>query len=172
MKLNAKELRAKEPTESELKKIKRRHIYIICDNILDAFNVGSIFRLADAVGASKVYLCGEMQTPPYHRIAKAAVGTENWVPWEHVDSAVKAISDVRNLESGVRIIAIEQGKNSVDFRKVDFGEPIAFVVGHETTGVSRDAIKACDLTVEIPMYGVNRSLNVVISLAMILSKLL
>ena len=71
-------------------------------------------------------------------------------------------------QRGITVCAIEQGKGSVDFRKVDFKEPIAFVVGHETTGVSRDAAKACDATVEIPMFGVNRSLNVVLSLAIVL----
>ena len=95
-KLGAKELRASQPVEADLKKIKRRQIYIICDNILDAYNIGSIFRLADAVDAAKIYLCGQTQTPPYHRIAKAAVGTDKWVPWEKVESAVEAIKRVKS----------------------------------------------------------------------------
>src|SRR3989344_3917813 len=166
--LNAKQLRASRPTKSDLVKIKRREIYIICDNILDAYNIGSIFRLADAVGVSKIYLCGETQTPPYHRIAKAAVGTEKWVPWEHVSTALDAIKEVRSLKSEVRVVAIERGKGSVDYRKIDFQLPIAFVVGHETTGGSREAAKVCDALIEIPMYGANRSLNEVLSLALVL----
>jgi len=205
MRLNARQLRASRPTRSDLAKIRRRGIYIICDNILDAYNIGSIFRLADAVAAAKIYLCGEMQTPPYHRIAKAAVGTEKWVPWEHKETAVEVIKELRERHSrpirsethgrrldresdirpedkvprdprvreddsgkGIKVYAIEQGKESKDFRKVEFSEPVAFVVGHETTGVSMDAIKACDQLVEIPMFGVNRSLNVVLSLAIVL----
>ena len=66
---------------------------------------------------------------------------------------------------------MEKGKGSVDFRKVNFSEPIAFVVGHETTGVSREAVKACDAMIEIPMFGVNRSMNVVISMAIVLSRI-
>ena len=186
--LNAKQLRASRPTKSDLVKIKRREIYIICDNILDAYNIGSIFRLADAVGVSKIYLCGETQTPPYHRIAKAAVGTDKWVPWEKKESALEAIKELRERHSrldresdprfreddggkGIKVYAIEQGKGSVDFRKVNFSEPIAFVVGHETTGVSREAVKACDAMIEIPMFGVNRSMNVVISMAIVLSRI-
>ena len=68
------------------------------------------------------------------------------------------------------MFAIEQGKGSVDYRKVEFKEPVAFVIGHETTGVSRSAIKEVDEMIEIPMFGVNKSLNVVISLAIILYK--
>lgn len=170
-KLNAKQLRISTPKNSEIRQIKRRKIYIICDNILDSFNIGSIFRLADAVGVSKMYLCGETQLPPYHRITKAAVGTEKWVPWEHADTAVEAIEKVRKTEPKVKIYAIEQGKGSVDFRKIEFKEPLGFVIGHETAGVSRGAIKASDAMIEIPMLGVNRSMNVVISLAIVLSKL-
>jgi 23S rRNA (guanosine2251-2'-O)-methyltransferase len=172
IKLGAKDLRDSKPTRDDLKGIKRRGIYIICDNILDAFNIGSIFRLADAVGVSKIYLCGKTQTPPYHRIAKAAVGTDKWISWEHVDSAVEAINRVKRQGSRVKVFAIEQGKGSVDFRKVKFVEPLAFVIGHETTGVSRDAISTADQLVEIPMFGVNRSLNVLVSLAMIMSKVI
>ena len=75
MKLGAKQLRASQPMRSDLAKIKRRQIYVICDNILDTYNIGSIFRLADAVAASKVYLFGPTQTPPDPRVAQTAVGT-------------------------------------------------------------------------------------------------
>ena len=179
-KLGAKELRISEPTKSDLAKIKRRQIYIICDNILDTYNIGSIFRLADAVSASCVYLCGQTVTPPYHRIAKAAVGTEKWVPWQYASTSLEAIAKVKKhfsqenmlkaSKSKVKIIAIEQSKRSIDYRKVDFSEPVAFTVGHETKGVSKGALKLADQIVEIPMYGVNKSLNVMVSLAIVLYK--
>lgn len=168
MKLNAKELRVSEPSEKDLDKIKRRQIYIICDNILDTYNIGSIFRLADAVAASCVYLCGKTAMPPYHRITKAAVGTEKWVPWQYSLTAVEAISNLKFKISNLRTIAIEQSRKSIDYRKADFSEPVAFIVGHETTGVSKEALKLADQIVEIPMFGVNRSLNVMVSLALVL----
>src|SRR3989344_6990291 len=201
-KLNAKELRARRPTKSDLVKIKRRQIYIICDNILDAYNIGSIFRLADAVGVSKIYLCGETQTPPHHRIAKAAVGTEKWVPWQHVATVGEAVEELGKRHSGeersddsrikkerfrtspsvslrtsrndnkrIKVIAIEQSGKSIDYRKADLAEPVAFIVGHETSGVSKEALKLADQIVEIPMFGVNKSLNVMVSLAIILYRL-
>ena len=68
------------------------------------------------------------------------------------------------------MIAIEQSLKAVDYRKADFKEPVAFVVGHETSGVSKEALNLCDKIVEIPMFGVNRSLNVMVSLAIVLYK--
>ncbi|MCR4325076.1 MAG: TrmH family RNA methyltransferase [Candidatus Curtissbacteria bacterium] len=169
MKLKAAQLRSSDPTESQLAKVKRRQIYIICDNILDTYNIGSIFRLADAVAASKVYLCGNnIALPPYHRITKAAVGTDKWVPWEHVRTTKVAILKLRKQVPGIKIVAIEQDKKSVDYRTFDYGEPIAFIVGHETTGVSRGVLDLADVIVELPIYGVNVSLNVMVSLAIVL----
>jgi|SRR3989344_667431 len=168
MKLAAKELRASDPTRSDLVKIERRDIYIICDNVLDTYNIGSIFRLADAVGAKCVYLCGESETPPNSRIAKASVGTDKWVEWQYASTAVEAVSSIKYQVSSIKVVAIEQSEKSVDFRSLDYREPIAFVVGNETTGVSKEALALADQIVEIPMFGVNISLNVMVSLAIVL----
>ncbi len=167
-KLDAKQLRASKPKKSEIKKIKRRGIYIVCDNVLDTYNIGSIFRLAEAVAASKVYLCGGSETPPNSRIAKASVGTDKWVPWEYCETAAEAISKLNTQYSKLKVIAIEQGEGSIDFRKADYSQPVVFVVGHETDGVSKEALALADQIVEIPMYGVNISLNVMVSLAIVL----
>lgn len=172
VKLNAKELRVSEPTKAQLKKIKRRKIYIICDNILDTYNIGSIFRLADAVAASKVYLCGSTSTPPYHRISKAAVGTDKWVRWQYTKSAAEAIAKIKVQSAKCKVVAIEQDKRSIDYRTADLSEPVAFIVGHETSGVSQEALKLADEIVELPMYGVNISLNVMVSLAIVLYRAL
>lgn len=185
MKLGAKQLRESEPSPQDISKIKRRGIYIICDNVLDTYNVGSIFRLADAVAAKRVYLCGQTETPPYHRISKAAVGTEKWVPWQYKQTAVEAINNLRGKfslrsnnnslysssrrrEVSLKVIAIEQSEKAVDFRNADYREPVAFVVGNETEGISKGALKLADQIVEIPMWGVNKSLNVMVSLAIVL----
>lgn len=171
VKLDAKKLRESEPTKEDLAKIKRQNVYIVCDNILDTYNIGSIFRLADAVAAKKIYLCGkEVATPPYHRIAKASVGTYKWVPWEYKLKTKDAILDLRKKVKDIKVVAIEQSKESIDYRKMDYSGPIAFVLGHETTGVDEKILKICDEVVEIPMFGVNISLNVMVSLAIVLYK--
>lgn len=157
-KLKAKELRASKPSEEDLEKIKRNPIYFVLDEILDSFNVGSLFRLADAVAAEKMYLCGKMESPPYHRIHKAAVGTENWVAWTTAKSALQAVRELKS--QGVYTVAIEQDRRSIPYYKLEPKFPVALVVGHETKGVSHEVLKEVDKIVELPMMGINKSFNV------------
>ncbi|MCH7640838.1 hypothetical protein IID22_01380 [Patescibacteria group bacterium] len=168
-KLNAKELRKSEPTSKELKKIKRNPIYLVLDEILDTYNVGSLFRLADAIAAEKMYLCGKMEYPPNSRIHKAAVGTETWVPWTAKSSTFKAVRELK--KNGVQIIAVEQHKKAISY--TDLGKKlkslqhsrrrrlyVAIVVGHETKGIDEKVLKEADVIVELPMHGINKSFNV------------
>src|SRR3989344_8710932 len=101
LKLNAAELRTTEPTEAQIQAIKKRPLYIILDNVLDTYNVGSIFRLADAVAAEKIYLCGETLAPPNPRIKKASIDTWKWVEWEYCASAALAISKLKDQISKI-----------------------------------------------------------------------
>ncbi len=168
LKLNAQQLRTTEPTEEQIKSMKRRPIYIILDNILDTYNVGSIFRLADSVAAEKIYLCGETLTPPNHRIKKASISTWKWVNWEYCKTAKDAISGLRTQNSMTKIVAVEQDERSVPFNKFEYKLPIAIVVGNETYGVSKEVLDMCDGIVELPMFGVNKSLNVMVTLGIVL----
>lgn len=167
VKLAAAELRNTKPTKKDLAKIKRRDIYFILDSVLDTYNVGGIFRLADAIGVKKVYLCGETETPPNPRIKKASINTTEWVAWQYFDSAKTAIDDVRLTIDNLTVVAVEQSSKSVSYSEIDYKLPIAFVVGNETTGVSKEVLKMCDSIAEIPMWGVNKSLNVIISLGIV-----
>src|SRR3989344_4680365 len=99
-KLGAKQLRVSKPTSRDISKLRRRNIFIICDNILDTYNIGSIFRLADAAGVKKIYLCGATETPPHSRISKASVGTEKWEEWQYASTAVEAVSSIKYKVSG------------------------------------------------------------------------
>lgn len=172
MKLNSKQLRVSDPSGEDLKKVKRNPIYLIADNVLDTYNIGSLFRLADATGVTKIYLCGRMEYPPSSRVHKAAVGTENWVPWEKVDSTLEIVKKLK--KDGVQIISVEQDKKSISYKslpdKLKF--PCAVVIGHESYGVDKDVLKESDLIVELPMYGINISFNVWGSAAVILYKIL
>jgi len=167
MKLVAKELRTTKPSKKDLAKIKRRDIYFILDNILDTYNTGGIFRLADAIGVKKVYLCGLTEIPPNPRIKKASINTTEWVSWEYQQLTLKAIKDLRKEVSSIQVVAVEQSSKSVPYTEIDYKIPLALVVGNETTGVSEDVLKVCDNIAEIPMWGVNKSLNVIVSLGIV-----
>lgn len=172
MKLKAYDLRRTQASEADKKKISKNPIYIVLDNVLDTYNIGAIFRLADAVAAEKVILCGETETPPNHRIKKASINTTEWVSWEYAETAKKAIEDLRFRIKDLRIYAIEQSSKSMPYDKVQYSFPIALVVGHETKGVSKEVLDIADEVVELPMFGVNVSLNVMVSLGIVLYKIL
>ena len=170
---NSKYLRKNRPKDDDLKQIERNPIYFVLDNVLDTYNIGSIFRLADAVAAEKIYICGEnSEYPPSSRIHKAAVGTEEWVAWEHSDSTLKTVNKLK--EQGIQIIAIEQSPKSIPYSLLpnQLDVPVALVVGHETTGVSKEVLDFSDLIVELPMFGINKSINVWGSLAIISYKII
>ncbi|SRR5260221_4354001 len=168
IKLNAKQLRTTSSSPTEKSGLQKNPIYIIVDNVLDTYNVGSIFRLADAVGAEKVYLCGVTETPPNSRIKKASINTTEWVEWEYFASTSEAILNIKSQISNIQVIAIEQDARSIPFEKAAYSFPAAFIVSNETTGASKEVLNMADIIVEIPMWGVNKSLNVMVSLAIVL----
>jgi len=175
VKLNAKQLRVAKPSAGELAKIERKPIYIVLDNVLDTYNIGSIFRLADAVAAKEIILCGGSETPPSSRIHKAAVGTETWVPWRYFSKTLEALKLLKEENKELKIIVVEQNEKSITLSDLPLnlrGRSIALVVGHETEGVSRQVLEMADVIVEIPMFGVNKSLNVHVSAAVVLYKML
>ena len=171
VKLGAKDLRTTKGNPNIIKSLKKNPIYIILDNVLDTYNVGAIFRLADAVAAEKVILCGATETPPHTRIKKASINTTEWVTWQYFADAKTAISNLKSQISNLKVVAIEQSSKSVQYDKYDYQFPIALVVGHESYGVSKEVLEKADAIVELPMFGVNKSLNVMISLSIVLYKM-
>ena len=166
-KLKPLELRNTTPSPEQLAALKRHPIYFILDDVLDTYNTGGIFRLADAVAAAKVYLCGGTEVPPNTRVKKASINTWQWVEWEYKKTALEAVVDLRKKVPGVKIIAVEQHQRSVSYDELDFSLPVALVVGNETRGVRPEVLDQVDQIVELPMLGVNTSLNVIVSLGIV-----
>ncbi len=171
-KLNAKQLRTMAVDPDMTRSIPRHPITIVLDNVLDTYNVGSIFRLADAVAARKVILCGSTLTPPNSRIKKASINTWQWVDWEYSDSAILAVRKLKQTSPGISIVSVEQDPRSIPFYAARYAFPLAIVVGNETSGVSREVLDASDCIVEMPMWGVNVSLNVMVSCGIILYEIM
>ncbi len=170
VKLGAKDLRKTKPTEENLKSIRRNPIYLILDEVIDTYNIGSLFRLADAIGAEKVFLCGNMEYPPSSRVHRAAVGTEEWVAWEKRDSTLEVVKELK--KKGVQVVSVEQDERSVSYKGFNPHFPVAIVVGNETTGVKKEVLDEADMIIELPMLGVNKSFNVWGSAAVVAYKVL
>lgn len=169
MKLNAKELRDidEQEVKDKLKNIKRRPIFFILENIYDTYNIGGLFRLADGLAIEKMYLCGEMEIPPNSRIKKASIGTYKVVPWVYKKTAREAIEELKEANPNTSILAVEQDKKSVPYTEADYTAPVTLILGNETSGVTRETLDLADSIVEIPMWGINKSLNVIVSAAIV-----
>lgn len=141
----------------------------VLDNLRSVYNVGSIFRTANAVGIDKLYLCGTTPAPidkwggRRPDFAKVALGAEDAVAWEYVQSVQDCLTSLK--DKGIYIIAIEQDEKSVDYKSVDIAgkADVAFVIGPEVDGMSRETLSLCDVIAEIPMLGTKESLNVTIA---------
>lgn len=172
IKLNAKELRTSPVDEEAAQQLPKNPVSIILDDVLDTYNVGAIFRLADAVAAETVYLCGQTLTPPNSRIKKASINTWQWVPWAYYATATEAITAWRQRYPAGQVVAVEQDARSRPFHQVTYTFPLAIIVGNETSGVQPGVLDQADLIVEMPMWGVNRSLNVMVSCGIILYEIM
>jgi len=143
-------------------------IAVVLDNVRSAHNVGSAFRSADAFKADKVVLCGICAVPPSAEIHKTALGAEDSVPWEHFDRTADAVEALR--AEGYTLVSVEQTVNSVSLEsfRPEPGKRYAIVFGNEVEGVGQDVVDASDLSLEIPQWGTKHSLNVSVTVGIVL----
>lgn len=137
----------------------------LLDNIRSAWNVGSMFRTADAAGLAGLYLGGFTPTPPRPDIEKTALGATGTVPWDYWPDAVACARALR--ARGVSLVVLEQAPGAVDWETAALPFPHCFVVGHEVRGVRPELLAQADLVVEIPMFGAKHSLNVAVSFGLL-----
>lgn len=141
---------------------------LVLDNVRSQHNIGSAFRTCDAFRISRICLCGISATPPTPEIHKAALGAEFSVDWVHFDTALEAVAALRS--ENYTIVSVEQAEHATqlqDFRP-ETGRRYAFVFGNEVNGVAQEVVDASDLCLEIPQYGTKHSLNVSVSIGIVL----
>lgn len=151
---------------------------VVLDNLRSVYNVGSIFRTANAVGIEKIYLCGTTPTPLDKKgeqrkdFAKVALGAEDTVEWEYIESTIECVKKLK--KENYFIIALEQDEKSVDYKEVNVSgiEKTAFVIGAEVVGISPDVLEQSDVIAEIPMLGTKESLNVTIAFGVAVYRIL
>lgn len=144
----------------------QRDIVLVLQSVSYAVNVGSLFRIADAVNVRHMYLCNATPTPPNKTIAKVGRSKEFMVDWSYAESAVDVLAQLR--EDGYHISALEITDQSLPYYDVSYPEKLALVLGNEDHGVTRAALALCDSSVFVPMYGKGKSLNVHVSAAVVL----
>ncbi len=143
----------------EYARVEKHPVTVLLHNIRSMYNVGSVFRTADAAGIAKVIITGYTATPPRKEIDKTALGAQESVPWEYFSHPKEILEKLKN--QGVTICGLEITENSMrytDICKQDF--PLCLILGNEVEGIDSDVLQFCDHVLEIPQYGTKHSLNV------------
>lgn len=160
-KLSYEEIKLNRPDLQELFRLPRFPVVTVLENIRSLYNVGSMFRTADAARIAYMYLCGYTPHPPRKEIEKTALGSTESVPWEHSTKPAAVIRMLKN--QGFTIAALEHTTTSISYHTYEYSYPLCIVVGNEVEGISNEVISLCDVALEIPMFGIKHSLNVAVA---------
>jgi len=152
---------------SEFKDAQKQPLVIVLDNVRSLNNVGSAFRTADAFLIEEIILCGVTGTPPNKEIEKTALGATSTVKWTYCKTTLEAIEQLK--QKNYNCFAVEQAVNSIplnSFKREN--EKLALVFGNEVYGVEQEVINACKGVIEIPQLGTKHSLNISVSIGIVL----
>lgn len=155
----------------EYKALPDSGIVVVLDNVRSAHNVGSAFRSSDSFKVDRVWLCGICATPPSAEIHKSGLGAEDSVPWSYARDTMDAVVALK--ADGYTVISVEQTVNSVSMESfvpatLAEGGKYALVFGNEVDGVRQDVVDASDMSLEIPQFGTKHSLNVSVTVGVVL----
>ena len=157
------QLRAQEEriTGSPGAPVARLPLSVLVDSVRSLWNVGSIFRTADACGVTEMILCGITGRPPRAEIAKTALGAEHAVAWRYRADPMAALASLQ--EDGYVPVALERSDRAVPLPRMIWPARVCLVIGSEVAGISPPVLAACPRHVSIPMRGVKDSLNVAVA---------
>jgi tRNA G18 (ribose-2'-O)-methylase SpoU len=139
---------------------KKYPLCFLANDIDVPMNIGSFFRIADALGVEKIYLTGSSIVPPNSKIKKTSRSTEKYVPYAYEKDALTVIKSLRS--SGYKMVSLEITSNSIDIEKLSISqdEKICLILGSENRGICESLLETSDVIIHIPMLGVNSSMNV------------
>lgn len=159
----------------EFHEAEKMPLVVVLDDVRSMYNVGSVFRTADAFRIEAIYLCGITATPPHAEIHKTALGAEDSVDWKYFPTAIVAVEQLRS--DGYKVLSVEQCEGSTMLGTKDEGqgtkcEKVAIVLGNEVKGVHQEVVDASDGCLEIPQYGTKHSMNVSVAAGIVMWELL
>lgn len=144
--------------EFDKSEIKTVPVQIVLDNLRSSFNVGSLFRTAEALGIEMIHLCGYTPTPENSKTAKSALGTDQWVKWKAWDSTIDCLESLKS--DGVKLYAFETEASAKSLKEIEPSKKSAIILGNERYGLSSPILKRADQLVKIELSGKKNSLNV------------
>ncbi len=146
-------------------------LVVVLDHVRSLYNVGSIFRTADAFRLAGVCLCGITAVPPHPEIHKTALGAEDSVDWKYFKDTLDAVKWLK--DSGYEVLAVEQceGSTILNNFNVEPGKRYAIILGNEVKGVQQSVVDECEGCLEIPQYGTKHSMNVSVTAGIVIWEL-
>ena len=156
----------------EFKRSEKTPVIAVLENIRSAYNVGSVFRTADAFLLESIQLCGYTPQPPHRDIQKTALGATETVSWKYVKQAEDAVRDLK--QAGYAVFAVEQTEKSIPLHQFPelMPERFALVFGNEVSGVEDPVLILCDGSIEIPQLGMKHSLNISVAAGIVFWEIL
>ena len=153
---------------AEFRSAEKIPVIVVLENIRSAYNVGSVFRTADAFLIEAVFISGYTAKPPHKEIAKTALGAQDSVDWKYFESTKLAIELLK--ENQYSVFAVEQVADSLRLEKLsELGiDKIAFIFGNEVSGIDQETLTLCDGYIEIPQFGMKHSLNISVAAGIVL----
>lgn len=149
-----------------LSPIPRQPLHVVLDNIRSAYNVGAMFRTADACAVAHVHLCGMSAHPPHKKLEKTALGAFDYVPWTYHERTSDCLAALR--AEGIALVAAEVCEGAVPLTGFQWPRPAAVIVGNEVNGIAERHLTRCEHVVQIPMNGYKNSINVATAFGILL----
>ncbi|MFZ1288578.1 MAG: RNA methyltransferase [Melioribacteraceae bacterium] len=161
-KLSHSEISVNRATLETIENIEKLPVVVVLNSIRSSYNVGSIFRTSDGAMIEKLYLCGYTPHPPNKDVLKTALGSQESVKWEFIENAKSVIQNYKL--KGYLICALEQTSKNISYSELQKDNlPLCLIVGNEISGVNQELIDLCDISIEIPQFGIKQSLNVAVA---------
>jgi len=150
----------------ELPPLPRQPLHVVLDNIRSAYNVGAMFRTADACAVAHVHLCGMSAHPSHKKLEKTALGAFDYVPWTYHERTSDCLAALR--AEGIALVAAEVCEGAVPLTGFQWPRPAAVIVGNEVNGIAEKHLRRCDHVIQIPMNGYKNSINVATAFGILL----
>jgi 23S rRNA (guanosine2251-2'-O)-methyltransferase len=133
-------------------------IHLVLDNLRSSFNVGSLFRSAEALGVEEIHICGYTPSPENSKTAKSALGTDQWVKWRYWENTLDCLDWLKQKK--IKTYAMETEAKAKILSSLTPSFPCALLLGNERYGLGGPVLKSCDQIVQIDLHGRKNSLNV------------
>lgn len=157
----------------EFKEAEKLPLIVVLDDVRSLYNVGSVFRSADAFRIEAIYLCGITATPPNAEIHKTALGGEDSVDWKYFERTEDAVEDLH--KKGIFVYSVEQVEHSTKLHTLNLNAEsttnnshYAIIMGNEVKGVKQSVVDMSDACLEIPQFGTKHSLNVSVTAGIVI----